>query len=553
MHRSIASVRIFVITLIVSSFINQQSSATPVLKELTNNTAVASSPSFTVPVFNIKDFGALGNGTTVDSKPINDAIDAAVKVGGGTVYFPAGNYLSYSIRLKSNITLYLDQGSVLLAADSAAGGKYDEPETGATNKFQDYGHSHWHNSLIWGENLENVSILGPGTIYGKGLSRGFYTNESWEKRGIHAGPYMWEGGANKAIALKLCRNVILKDFTILYGGHFGILATGVDNITIDNLKMDTNRDGMDIDCCFNVRIANCTVNSPYDDAICLKSSFALGYARPTQNVTITNCQVSGYDLGTFHNGTYQRKNFNQVPDQEGPTGRIKFGTESNGGFKNITISNCVFDYCRGLALETVDGALLEDVTITNITMRDIVNSPLFLRLGARMRGPADMQIGKLRRVLISNVIAYNADAHFASLISGLPGNDIEDVKLNNITIYYRPIDSPAAKIQGVVPEYEKVYPEPQKFGVLPAYGFFIRHAKKIELNGVNISYMGNETRPAVWLDDVRGIEFRNFKAQSTKGTPLFVLKKIEDFDVKDSKGISDTRINKSDDKKLMAQ
>ncbi|MDQ3847091.1 MAG: right-handed parallel beta-helix repeat-containing protein, partial [Bacteroidota bacterium] len=274
------------------------------------------------PVYNIKTFGAAGDGKTVDTKAINDAIEAAAKASGGTVYFPAGTFLSYSIRLKSNIALYLDQGCILLAADSAAGGKYDEPEPnewGDKYHYQDYGHSHWHNSLIWGENLENISILGPGTIYGKGLSRGFYRHENWQRIGVRAGPFMWEGGANKAIALKLCRNVILKDFTILYGGHFGILATGVDNLTIDNLKMDTNRDGMDIDCCTNVRISNCTVNSPYDDAICLKSSYALGFARATQNVTITNCQVSGYDLGTFYNGTYLRKEFNQVPDQEGPT------------------------------------------------------------------------------------------------------------------------------------------------------------------------------------------------------------------------------------------
>jgi polygalacturonase len=491
---------------------------------------------------NIKDFGAKGDGKIVDTKAINDAIEAAAKQGGGTVYFPAGTYLSYSIHLKSNIALYLDQGCTLLAADSSAGGRYDEPETGATNKFQDYGHSHWHNSLIWGENLENVSILGPGTIYGKGLSRGFYTTEGWEKKGIHAGPYLKDGGANKAIALKLCRNVILKDFTILYGGHFGILATGVDNLTIDNLKMDTNRDGMDIDCCNNVRISNCTVNSPYDDAICLKSSYALGYAKPTQNVTITNCQVSGYDLGTFYNGTYQRKEFNQVPDQEGPTGRIKFGTESNGGFKNITITNCVFEYCRGLALETVDGALLEDVTISNITMRDVINSPIFLRLGARMRGPQGTAIGALRRVMISNVIAYNADSHFSTLISGLPGHDIEDVKLNNIRIYYRQIDSPLARIQTTVPEYEKTYPEPQKFGVLPSYGFFIRHAKNIELNNVQVSYMGKETRPAFILDDVKGIELRNVKAQPVNGTSLFVLKKVEDFSIEQSKGIKDQNI-----------
>ncbi len=114
-------------------------------------------------------------------------------------------------------------------------------------------------------------------------------------------------GGNKAIALKLCRNVILRDFTILYGGHFGILATGVDNFTVDNLKMDTNRDGIDIDCCSAVRVSNCTINSPYDDGICLKSSYGLGYAKSTDDVTITNCQVSGYDLGTFYDGTYQRK------------------------------------------------------------------------------------------------------------------------------------------------------------------------------------------------------------------------------------------------------
>lgn len=499
-------------------------------------------------VFNIKDYGAKGDGRAVDSRAINAAIEAAAKAGGGTVFFPAGTYLSYSIRLKSNISLYLDQGSTVLAADTSAGGRYDDPEPnpwGDSLHYQDYGHSHWHNSLIWGENLVNVSILGPGLIYGKGLSRGFSTSEGWEHRGIKAGPYMVPGGGNKAIALKNCRNAILKDFTILYGGHFGILATGVDNLTVDNIKMDTNRDGMDIDCCQNVRISNCTVNSPYDDAICLKSSFALGYARPTQNVTITNCQVSGYDVGTLYNGTYGRKEFNQVPDQEGPTGRIKFGTESNGGFKNITITNCVFDYCRGLALEAVDGALLEDVTINNITMRDVVNSPVFLRLGGRMRGPAGTPIGALRRVSISNLTVHNADSHFSTLISGLPGHNIEDVSFNNVRIWYRPIDSPATRIQAVVPEYEKVYPEPQKFGVLPSYGFFIRHVNGIQLNNVEIRFLGSEIRPAFVVDDVNGIELRNIKAQKAPTAPLFKLANVENFIIRESPTIPDKTIPKT--------
>ncbi|MDQ6610500.1 MAG: glycoside hydrolase family 28 protein [Bacteroidota bacterium] len=470
----------------------------------------------------IKDFGATGDGKTVDTKAINDAIDATVKNGGGTVYFPAGIYLSFSIHLKSNIALYFEQGCVLLAADSTASGKFDDAEPnewGDKYQYQDYGHSHWHNSLIWGENLENISILGPGIINGAGLRRGASARRPW---------------GNKSIALKLCRNVNLKDFTILNGGHFGILATGVDNMTIDNLRMDTNRDGMDIDCCSNVRISNCTINSPWDDAICLKSSYGLGYLMATENVTITNCQVSGYDLGTFYNGTYQRKEWNRVPDKQGPTGRIKFGTESNGGFKNITISNCVFDYCRGFALETVDGGLLENVAITNITMRDIVNAPIFLRLASRMRTPInDSTIGALRRVMISNVMVYNADSHFASIISGVPEKSVEDVQLNNIRIYYRQMDSAVAKIPAIVPENSKGYPEPANLGIMPAYGFFIRHAKNIQLNNVEVSFMGEETRPAFVIDDVKGIDMFRVKAQAATGVKNFVLKNVERFSLKD--------------------
>lgn len=480
--------------------------------------------------YNIKDFGAKGDGTTLDTKAINDAIDAAAKAGGGTVYFPAGTYLSFSIRLKNHISIFLDAGSVLLAADSSANGKYDDAEPNTFDKYQDYGHSHWHNSLIWGENLEDISIIGPGVINGKGLRRNASERRPW---------------GNKAIALKLCRNVIMRDFTILNGGHFGILATGVDNFTIDNLKMDTNRDGMDIDCCSNVRISNCTINTPYDDAICLKSSFGLGYVKSTQNVTITNCQVSGYDLGTFYNGTYQRNEWKRVPDREGPTGRIKFGTESNGGFKNIAISNCVFEYCRGLALETVDGGLLEDVTITNITMRDIVNAPLFLRLGARMRSPDSLTKGALRRIMISNVTVYNADAHFASIISGIPGNMIEDVALNNIRIWYRSMDSSFTKIPTLVPENEKGYPEPAKMGIMPAYGFFIRHVKGIKMNNVEVGYLGKEVRPAIIMDDVKDADLFRIKAQAVPGTKSIVLNNVEGFSIQASERFKDKKLLKN--------
>ena len=282
--------------------------------------------------YNVKQFGAKGDSINFDTDAINRTIEAASSAGGGTIYFPAGKYLSFSIHLKNNITLFLDNGAILIAADPNQGkGGYDAPEPNEFDKFQDFGHSHWHNSLIWGENLQNIAIIGHGLIDGKGLTRSGNTKE---------------GIANKAIALKWCRNVILKDISILTGGHFCLLATGVDNFTIDNFKIDTNRDGLDIDCCQHGHISNCSVNSPFDDAIVLKSSFALGVARFTEDVTITNCSVSGFDIGTFLNGTYKRENAGKVPDRGVVTGRIKLGTESNGGFRNITVSNCAFEFCR---------------------------------------------------------------------------------------------------------------------------------------------------------------------------------------------------------------
>ena len=185
----------------------------------------------------------------------------------------------------------------------------------------------------------------------------------------------------------------------------------------------------------NVRVINCSVNSPWDDGICLKSSFGLGHARVCEMVTISDCLLTGsLEEGTLLDGSW--KPF--PADSKIPrNGRIKFGTESNGGFKRITISNCVFDGCRGLALETVDGAILEDVTVTNISMRDIVDGPIFIRLGDRMRGPEGVPVGVLRRVIISNIVCSNAASNISSLFTGVAGHPVEDVKLSNILIEHR--------------------------------------------------------------------------------------------------------------------
>ncbi len=466
--------------------------------------------------YNVKKYGAKGDGKNLDSKAIKKAIEDAAMKGGGTVYMPAGVYLSGSLRLKSNISLFIEQGAEIIAAPVGIENGYDDEEPGARNAYQDSGHSHWHNSLIWGEDLHDISILGQGTIWGKGLLKDYVKTKQT---------------ANKAIALLRCRNVNISDISILSGGWFAILATGVDNLTIDNVKLDTNRDGMDIDCCKNVRVANCYVNSPFDDGICLKSTFALGYARSTENVTITNCQVSGYDEGTLLDGTLKRTE-NPVYKNH-PTGRIKLGTESNGGFQNVAISNCVFAYCRGLALETVDGALLEDITISNITMRDVVNDPIFLRLGSRMRGPKDAAVGQLRRVIISNVNVYNADPNYTCTLTGIPGHDIEDIQLNNIHIYYKGgISNGQPEMQ--VPEQENKYPEPGMFGQAPAYGFFIRHAKNIQLNNVQLSLINPDNRPPLRMDDVQGVYLNRVKAKDFNTGKLTVLNQVSGLQTFDS-------------------
>ncbi len=488
--------------------------------------------------FNVRAYGAVGDGKTVDTEAINRAIDAAASGGGGTVLIPAGQYLSYSIHLQSNVSLYLEQGATIIAGgtphDGTTSGGYDAAEPNVPwEAYQDFGHNHWHNSLIWGEGLHDIAILGPGLIWGRGLSWG------------HDDPVLptaeAPGVGNKAIALKNCRNVLFRDFSILQGGHFGILATGVDNFVIDNLRIDTNRDGIDIDCCRDVHVSNCTVNSPWDDGICPKSSFALGYARATENVTIANCYVTGdYQLGTVLDGTWKRFGPDFDSNVWARTGRIKCGTESNGGFKNIAISNCVFESCRGLALETVDGGILEDISVTGVTMRDIRNAPLYLRLGGRMRGPAGVPIGSLARVLISNVTCYGPQNAMPSVIAGLPGHPVEDVQITDCYFLHKGGGTP--EMAAIVPEeHPDDYPEPWRMGMLPAQHFYVRHARNLDFTNIEFASASSDARPCVWMSDVQGADLFRIKLPRDNAGGAFLLDTVSDFNVAASRGIRDTQ------------
>lgn len=509
------------------------------------------------PTYNVRTFGATGDGKTVDSPAINRAIEAVAAAGGGTLVFPAGKYVCFSIHLKSKVDLYLSHGCEVIAADSPKpgettgynGGTYDaaEPNT-PWEPYQDYGHNHWHNSLFWAENEHDFAINGPGLIWGRGLSHG---SRPGDIRGDY--PYFHAeqaGVGNKAIALKNCHNVLMKDFSVLKGGHFAFLLTGVDNLILDNLLIDTDRDGFDIDCCRNVRVTNCTVNAPWDDAICPKSSYALGYARPTENVTIANCYVSGYyELGSVMDGTWKKFPAEaHVPRN----GRIKFGTESNGGFRNMAVSNCVIEGSKGISLETSDGALLEDVAISNITMRDTIDAPLFLRLNRRNRGPKEtMRPGTLRRVLIANVVSHNSAASTASLFSGVPGNLIEDVKLSNCFFGHEGLPEHMRVNWGAeskpmpdwrtiqVPEIEDAYPELLRFGPTPSNGFFIRHLKNLEMSHVEVSPQKADPRPAIWLDDVHRADFFAITAPAQQN---FGLRNVTDVRILWSRAAKDATV-----------
>jgi polygalacturonase len=459
--------------------------------------AVSSTPS-TGPGYNVRAFGATGGGKSLDSPAINRAIEACAQAGGGMVYVPPGTYLCGSIRMKSNIHLRIDAGATILGAQQEMNA-YDPPEPFAGTAYQDGGHTYFHNSLIWGEDLTNVWITGLGMINGGGLTR--------EDKEVGKGSI---GLGDKAIALRRCRAVLIRDITIFHGGHFAIIVIGCDNMTIDNVTIDTNRDGLDLDCCRNTTVSNCRINSPRDDGLCPKSSYGLGEARITENMTIVNCQVSGFEEGTLLDGR-------MLPSHE-RTGRIKFGTESNGGFRNITVANCTFRQCRGLALEEVDGGILENITIDNITMMDVADYPIFIRLGRRNRGPAGTKVGTLRNVLISNVIATGIDAKSGVQILGLPGYDIEGVRLQNIRFQFNG-GGTREDAKRLPPELETGYPEPNRFGVMPSYGLFARHVRDLEIADFRVGFEKEDLRPSAVFNDVDGLEIDNYKAQVVKGVP----------------------------------
>ena len=402
-------------------------------------------------VYDVRDYGAKGDGKALDHVAINKAIEAATKDGGGQVLLSAGTYLCGSIRLKSNVDLHLMAGAKILAAPAEMKA-YDESEVFGGREYQDGGHTYFHNSLIWAEGQQNVSITGHGMIDGEGL-------------------------------------------TIYRGGHFAIITTGCDIGTIDNVTIDTNRDGIDIDCCKYFTVSNTKVNTPNDDAIVLKSSYALKRPVLCEHILITNCIVTGYKLGTFLSGEYIPEKVNWV------CGRIKLGTESNGGYRNITISNCTCMWSSGLAFEEVDQGRMENITVSNISLSHVHHYPIYITTGCRNRGPKEVtRMSSARDIYINNVIADDCDSLAGIIITGMEGEPIRNVSLTNIRIQYR---GGGRKVTIPYREQGTNYPEPRWAGPTPAYGLFARHVDGLHLQNVNFELLRPDERPDIIFEDVK--------------------------------------------------
>lgn len=464
--------------------------------------------------YNVKDFGAVGDGRHIDTPAVNATLQRAADEGGGTVVLPSGVYLCYSVHLQSGVTLRLERGAVLKAAPVTETEGYDATEPNESN-YQDFGHSHWHNSLLWGENLHDVVIEGEGMIDGSDVLT----------RGGQQPTASGQTQANKALAMRECRQVIIRGVTFHACGHFALLLTGVDDLLIEHVTADTNRDGFDIDCCERVVIRHCRVNTINDDAIVLKCSYALGRPKPTEHVLIEDCEVSGFDVGSLLDGT-RTTNSLRAPDGDGPTGRIKLGTESNGGFRHITIRRCTFTHCRGLALETVDGAALEDIDVSELTMNDICNSPIYIRLGDRMRGPKELPPSTVRNIRIRDVFVHDADSRYACLIAGIEGHPVRDVSIKNLSVVFRggiTLDD-VAQQRGSNPFFfkpanasqpqrgEKNYPEPSAHGLQPAWGFSIIHAENISLSNVDLVTQTHDERPWLYQESTSRVKMKKVKA-----------------------------------------
>jgi hypothetical protein len=459
-------------------------------------------------LFNIRDFGATGDGATKDTRALQAAIDACTQAGGGVVHVPPGRYLTGTITLKDNVTLHLAPTATLLGSTDRA----DYPTKPFPARDLDIGgFDIW--ALVYAAGARNIGINGFGTIDGNG--KAFPPLKKIPGLDVASGP------RPRAIFLKNCRQVALRDFQVRNSACWTVHLVLCDGVTLDGLDLFTEfyvqQDGIIIDSSRHVRISGCRVNT-VDDCIVFKTSFPA----PCEAITIAGCMLTG------------------------DSSAIKFGTQSLGDFRAITIANCAIYRCRlgGLKFETMDGGTLEDVTVSNIAMWGST-APLFFRIGNRGQdyGFKDIErprpVGILRNILVSGLQATLTTASSwkrasgeawapqvgcTMMIAGLPGHPVENINLSDIHVTVPGRGTPAEAARDNFPEEPARYPDNDMFGVLPAWGFWVRHARGLTLDNVRLDLAQPDARPAFIGEDIADLDLSRFKAAASTASHLLRLR-----------------------------
>jgi polygalacturonase len=432
--------------------------------------ATLSHSAWAAGTFNVKDYGAKGNGSTIDSPAIDRAITAANAAGGGAVVFPSGTYQSRSIHLKSNVTLQLSSGATIRASGSG----FDAPEANSFSKWQDFGHSHFHDALMWGDGVDNVSITGAGTIDGDGL----VTDNN-----------VPSGKGDKILSLKLCSNIHVDGVTFKRGGHFAVLFNGCHDLSFANIKVlsGADRDGINVINSWNVDIGNSTIQS-VDDAVVLKSDFALGRTFPSYNIHVHDSTISS----SANNAT-------------------QFGSETCGDFHDVTFDhlNITGAGKAGIGMVSMDGSTIEHISYSNITMTKTA-VPIYLKIGDRHSCPGNPPIGHIRDISISDVTGTNSvspvssSTEFSPTIAGASSSaKVENVRLTNVKLTVK--GGHPASDAGIVPPENNTKHAPSIYGTRPAYGWWLRHVTGISFEGCDVRFEKSDGRPAFIADDASSV------------------------------------------------
>jgi polygalacturonase len=445
--------------------------------------------------YDVREFGAVGDGISLNSCIIQHAIDYIHAHGGGRLVFYPGTYVTGSIYLKSNVTLHIEQGATLL---------------GSTNPW-DYAKDArvgWK-AMIFAIRQENIGITGKGIIDG----RGFTTANNMIKyiqKGVYDDPLKYdrpnETNRPENIYFRECNRVVIQDITLKDPASWNQTYDQCRDLLVERIRVDSksywNNDGIDIVDCDGAVVKDCFFDAA-DDAICLKSHDAGAIC---QNITVENCTARS------------------------SASALKFGTASRGGFRNIKVTGLtVYDTFRSaITFASVDGGLIENIVVDGVRSINTGNV-LYLRIGDRWNSGRKPS---LKNIVIRNVYAevpygkpdagYNYEGPVednprnispASIV-GLPDMRIENVLLENIEMVYPGRgDSLYAKVGLTgreldgIPEMEKSYPEFSQFKELPAWGLYVRHADGIRLKNVRFRAQDTDYRPAVVLDDVKDATF----------------------------------------------